>query len=1013
MPQELDPYIQDKLLAFRRRFRWLTLMRGACGGVSAFLGGLLILSLADWLIVMEDRTRYGLSGGVYLVGLLITWFMCIRPLLRVLDERELAAMMEREDPALKTKLLSAVELAEDGGKADSADFRKLAQQDVVDDLRGIQMSVLLPTGLIRSWLVAGAVVLLITGTVAAFESGRTLLLRAMAPMANIDRVSRNKIHVLAPEGGDASAPENDSLAIHIRVDGPKLEAVPLLESRTVKDGETETLQVMMTGVDGAVREYESSIAMARSEIQYRLHAGDAVSRWFTLKSVPRPFVMSFGKEYTYPAYTGRPADTLREENGDLAALSGTQVDLTIHLDQPVATAQLHLVTETQTNQIDFIRARPKEWQLTLPLTDNGTFSVHVETAGGLDNKFRPEYAITARPDAVPSIKIKEPSNALTARPEDVVAILGEAADDVGLKGVEQMVKINDQPWVTNAVNLAEAPGTNVTFKLDWDLLKLDAKPGDEVLTRFAAIDLKGSRVDSRPLKVKVDSALFEASRIAALDRQRVWTTNVLAAVDQTLAFHGEFPDDLDSLVLPGRDADRRSTATKALKALTQSVAQWKQIQQLLPSIARKANAGRETTGLGLVGQAAVRMEADWLARARLHVRPLENIVVDDRVSTHAAELPTLLEDIQVASGEVQATANGWLAADESALALDLLDYILRATQSMHRVAEADRDTDPRVWERLARRQTSLDKELEVVESTLAELTERLNGVQGVAVQTLHNDLEAALKTFGATLEAEPDEDLLKSGRQLETALEDAADQLRPLAWMLAEEVVDRRSALAKSVGATAGGVTRLQAALEAEETATKAYEDAKAKGEAVLKADSRRKAAGEILKAHWTIAAQLLQGRARLEESGKSVNALFVSDTAQAAQAIGAVREGVEIGRDLREVKAQLTGIAEAVQTIETAHELTVLEAAVKALSARERWEKKATDANSLRPRDWQWLRQRMAVTPELLKQAGLEEGADALEEALDGAAARAVGREMRERQKNPGVFLEKKPKKE
>ena len=1013
MPQELDPYIQDKLLAFRRRFRWLTLMRGVCAGLLAFLGGLLILSLADWLIVMEDGTRYGLSGGVYLVGLLITWFMCVRPLLRVLDERELAAMIEREEPSLRTKLLSAVELAEDGGRADSADFRKLAQQDVVDDLRGVQMNLFLPAGLIRSWLVAGALVLLVTGTVAAFESGRTLLLRAIAPMANIDRVSRNEIHVLHPVGGDASAPENDSLSIQIRVDGPKLEAVPLLESRTVKDGKTETLKVMMTGVEGTVREYESSIAMARAEIEYRLHAGDAVSRWFTLQSVPRPLVEAFGKSYTYPDYTGHEPLTLREEKGDLTGLVGTEVALSIFLDQPVETAQLHLVTETRTNQLDFVRAQPKEWRLTLPLTENGTFSVHVATADGLDNKFRPEYAITARPDQVPTIKIKEPKNAVTARPEDVIFIAGEAVDDIGLRDIEQLVKINDQPWVTNTVKLAAKPGTNTVFQLDWDLLKLDAKPGDEVLTRFTAVDLKGARADSRPLKVKVDSALFEAERIAALDRQRVWTTNVLAAVDQTLAFHAAFPEDLDSLVLPGRDANRRSAATKALKELNQATAQWKKIQQLLPSIARKANAGRETTGLGLVGRAAVRMEADWLTRSRLHILPLENIVVDDRVSAHAAELGELLDEIQAASGEIQATANGWLAADESVLALDLLDYIIRATAAMHRIAEADREKDPRVWERLARRQTSIQKELEVVENALADLSDRLNGVRAVAVQTLRDDLEQALKSFAESLKADPDATLLETGRDLEKALESIVTKLRPMAWMLSDEVVEHRTALSDIIGPTAAGVTRLQEALEAEETATKAYEEAKQKGEAVLKADSRRKAAGEILKTHWSIAANLLRGRARLEESGKTVNALFVSDTAQAAQAIGAVREGVEIGRDLREVKAQLIGIREAVHTIETAHELTVLEAAVKSLAARERWEKKSSDANSLRPRDWQWLRQRMVVTPDLLKQAGLDEGADALESVLDGAAARSVGREMRERQKNPGVFLEKKPKKE
>ena len=93
--------------------------------------------------------------------------------------------------------------------------------------------------------------------------------------------------------------------------------------------------------------------------------------------------------------------------------------------------------------------------------------------------------------------------------------------------------------------LAAEPGTNTTFQLAWDLLKLDAKPGDTVIIKLAAVDLKGSRAESSPVRLKVDSAIFEAGRIAALDRQRQWSTNLATAADLTLKFHEALPADTD------------------------------------------------------------------------------------------------------------------------------------------------------------------------------------------------------------------------------------------------------------------------------------------------------------------------------------------------------------------------------------------------------------------------------------------------------------------------------------
>ena len=1010
MSGQIDPFIHGKLLAFRGRFRWLVLLRGLCCGLLVFLGGLLVLALADWLIVMDDHTRYALSGAVYLAGLLVTWFMCVRLLLRVVDEHELAVMIEQEEPVLRTKLLSAVELSGDSEGMDSNVFRRKAQQHVIEDLRGMDMGRLLPGKLVQTWVIAAALVILTTGVVATFDSGRTLLIRALAPMANIDRVSRNKIAILVPEGGDASVPENDTLILQIKVTGPALEKSPLLETKAVRDGEPDERKVFMDSASG--QEYTSSIAMARDEIQYRIHAGDAVSRWFTLKSVPRPLVLAFEKKFTFPKYTGWQPVEIREETGDLTALSSTEVELTIHLDQPVATAALHMVTETRTNKLDFVQAaRPTQWALTLPITESGAFTIHVATAAGLDNKFRPEYSITAQPDLTPTIKLTEPQGEVTARPEDILPVSGEASDDVGLGKIVQLIKVNDKAWTTNALRLTKPFGTNTAFKLDWDLLKLDAKPGDLVMTKFAAVDLKGSRAESNPLRLKVNSAIFEAKRIAAIEQQRLWTTNLIGAVKKIIEFIDVLPGDIDSFILPGKDAERRNKTTEALKALGAAQMEWNKVLQQLPSIVSKAHTGRETAGLGLIGRVALRMDADWLSRARLHLRPMEGIVVDARVQVHAGHLPVVLKEVKSAADLSQATANGWLVADEAALSLDLLDYISRAATNMHRLAEADRNADPKVWERLGRRQGSVAKDLEVVLATLKLLGGHLQGEEGDIILEIDTQLDGAHKVFVENLKGAADKQLLPSGRELETTVNGAVTKLRPFVLDLAEAAAEVRIDLETSVGDTADTVERLQAAMEAREQAAKDYEKAKKSGAEILKADARRKVADEVLNQHWSIAKAMLRGRARLEETGKAANAMFVSDAAQAALAIENLRAGVETGRDIREVIIKLGDISKAITKLEAAHELTVLETAIKALAARERWEKKSTDANTLRPRDWQWLHRRLSITPEQLRAVGLK-GANDLEEATRSRAAKEVGAEMSERKRNSGVFLIEKSSK-
>ena len=165
----------------------LLALRGVGCGVLFFLIALLTLAAVDFFVVMEDATRYWLSGGVYLIGLLSFWWFCARPLWRQLEAPELSAMIEKEAPELRAQLLSAVELSGDGEGLDSKALRRQARETVIEKLRGLDTKTLMPKPLKKTCLIAVAVagtLLAGTGLMAAYEPGRMLLVRALAPMVS-------------------------------------------------------------------------------------------------------------------------------------------------------------------------------------------------------------------------------------------------------------------------------------------------------------------------------------------------------------------------------------------------------------------------------------------------------------------------------------------------------------------------------------------------------------------------------------------------------------------------------------------------------------------------------------------------------------------------------------------------------------------------------------------------------------------------------------------------------------
>ena len=206
-------------------------------------------------------------------------------------------------------------------------------------------------------------------------------------------------------------------------------------------------------------QFAANIQVAREPVQYRIMAGDAVTRKYTLEPRPRPHVLRFAKTYHYPPYTGLKSRTVTEENGDLEALEGSNVELDLEVDQGVKEAALRVEAGETKSEIILEPAGLNRLHAELPLTASGTYRVQlVASATGFENKFSPQYELRAKPDLVPSVKIERPEKEnVSVPPEGVVELRATATDDLGLKDVAQFIQVNNGAW--QPVPLTQNAGT--------------------------------------------------------------------------------------------------------------------------------------------------------------------------------------------------------------------------------------------------------------------------------------------------------------------------------------------------------------------------------------------------------------------------------------------------------------------------------------------------------------------------------------------------------------------------
>ncbi|UOQ66287.1 DUF4175 family protein [Hymenobacter volaticus] len=456
-----------RLEAFKRKFYLSLLVRGALVAGALLLSLFLVLNTLEYFLYLPTWVRGGLLFGF--LGLAIYAFMrwiwqplaALTNLRRLLSDEQAALRVGEIFPDIQDKLLNALQLQDkaQGNALIAASLEQRAGQlagfrfeegiDIQKQTKPLWKYVAIP---------AAAIMLVLLVYPALFVQGTERLLnyrQKYAPPAPFAFVVENK---------DLTAFQGEDFKLDVRVEG---EVLPN-EISIVYGGRERRL----TKEQGNHFTYQ--FQQLQRDVQFQLSAANVVSNDYDLTLRQRPNLRDFSVQVTYPAYIGKPAETIRN-TGNLTVPEGSTVRWQFATQ---ATDQLQLLfkgpDETVTAQ-----AAGEDFTASRKVMRTQNYAVRLQNPASL-NRDPIEYQLTAIPDQIPEITLESFSDTTSLR---YLALGGSVRDDYGLSRLQLHYRITSKGRPNAAFQARALPltgNTAQTYAYQWDLRPLKMQPGDRL-----------------------------------------------------------------------------------------------------------------------------------------------------------------------------------------------------------------------------------------------------------------------------------------------------------------------------------------------------------------------------------------------------------------------------------------------------------------------------------------------------------------------------------------------------
>lgn len=498
-----DDFIENQLRKTRSHVRGVDFAVSLMALVAGTMAYFLLAALVDhWLITggLGFWGRFSL-GAVYLAA--ATYWVATRivPLLvKRINPLYAAQTIERSRPALKNTLLNFLLFRANPAGVNEKVFHAIEEQ-AATNLIGVQVeSAVDRTPLIRlGYVLVGILIVCAAYTLLSPKDLFRTVRRVAMPWADISAPTRTTIDEITP--GDASAFRGQQVEVKARVGGLPASGKVMLYYTTADRQIVDRAVAMNLPAD----EYHHvAVLPARDSaleqtLTYRIEAGDALTRSYTIEVVAAPTIVVRAVNYEYPKYTGLLAQRV-EHQGDIKAIEGTRVTLEALANQDIdsahvdfdcnGTLDLRMRVEGQTARATFGLSLRDDRRT----PEHGSYQVTFKNAAGEQNPRPVRYQIDVTRDIPPEIQFVAPRKDEIDLPADAAVDLEIVANDpdfalarvslLAAKGQDQIVEqaLLDETWRGQFVK-----------KFRFQPRKLGLVPGDVVDYWAVAVDNKDPR----------------------------------------------------------------------------------------------------------------------------------------------------------------------------------------------------------------------------------------------------------------------------------------------------------------------------------------------------------------------------------------------------------------------------------------------------------------------------------------------------------------------------------------
>ncbi|MGD2121695.1 MAG: hypothetical protein PVJ76_08120, partial [Gemmatimonadota bacterium] len=468
------------------RTRWR--LRMVLRGLSIVLGaGFLAFLLSAYGL---EATRFSPSAVTtfrilawVLVALLFYLFL-IRPLLRRVSDDQVALYLEEREPSLEAAILGAIQV-ETGvvNQASPALLERLVERAVdkareVDYGRRIDRRGLYQGSAVLSLLTLALLLFAFFGPT-GIRYGMTALVLPTTEAAEVSPYS------IAVSPGDITVARGSDQVVTAELVGFESDDVSAF---TRGNGGDPFNRISMLPADSG--KFEVFLLNMAEETEYFVEANGVRSPTYVIEVEDLPYVEAMSHTYHFPSYTGLSPREV-EEGGDIAAIVGTRVEMSIRPTMQTPGGQL----VTADSVFGELSLEPDGTLVgELVVSKDGTYRIELARVDGRMVAASPEFTIDVLDDLAPSVVISDPGRDSQASAIEEVFIEAKADDDYGVRELRLVYSVNGEPEDTvflfqgGGSPLSEVSVGHTLFLEEWEL-----EDGDVISYYASALDNRNGR----------------------------------------------------------------------------------------------------------------------------------------------------------------------------------------------------------------------------------------------------------------------------------------------------------------------------------------------------------------------------------------------------------------------------------------------------------------------------------------------------------------------------------------